>query len=236
MTATLADSAAARPTPRGFTLRVPPSWFEIDVWRATRTGDVRRLVDARVAADPGLAGHRGVLIRLLREVAERAERQGAVFCAAMADPVAGGTLAATLLVFHSEGSPDPAANTVEAIAGQIYARAPHAGSARHVELVELAAGRAVRVHGVEDADLGDGARLPCVVGQTLLPVPGGAGVVSVVLSSPQVELAEPMLELFTAITSTFAWSPVADEQARPDLALAAGPEVTVGRGSPDHGR
>src|SRR5689334_21817061 len=113
---TAATGAAAA----GFTLRVPESWVEFDVWRATRTGDLGRLVAARIAQAPELAPWRGTLVKLLREVADNAERQGALFCAAMADPVEdAGMLAASVMVLQTDGAPDPADNTVEAIAGQV---------------------------------------------------------------------------------------------------------------------
>jgi hypothetical protein len=213
------SSASADPT--GFVLRVPESWFEFDVWRATRTGDLARLVDTRITDMPELAPHRGALLKLLRQAAEYAERNGARFCAACTDVVDdAGTLIATAMVFHTEGAPDPAQNTVEAIAGQVTAVAPAAGSPtwRRVHIVEIPAGRAVRVSGVETADMGDGASLDSVTMQTLVPVPGGQGVLNLVLTSPQVQLAEPMLELFQAISDTLAWSGGGDRPPPPDAA------------------
>ena len=208
-------TAATGATPLGFTLRVPESWVEFDVWRATRTGDLGRLVDARIAQAPELAPWRGTLVKLLREVADNAERQGALFCAAMADPVEdAGMLAASMMVLQTDGAPDAADNTVEAIAGQVSAVAAADGSPywRRVEIVEVPAGRAVRVYGVEAAQVGARVPIDCVVMQTLIPVPAGQGVLDVVLTSPQVQIAESMLELFDAISATLAWSqsPVGD--------------------------
>jgi hypothetical protein len=194
--------------PVEFTLRVPPSWFEFDIWRATRTGDLARLVDGRIATDPRLRPWRGALLKALREAAEQAEREGAVLCAAMTDPVArDAVLAAVLTVFSTHGALDDADNTAEAIAGQITATAPTSGARtwRQVEIVDLAAGRAVRVRGVDVARLGDRAH-ECVVMQTLIPVPDRGGVVDVVLASPQIQLTESMLDLFEAVSDTFAWT------------------------------
>jgi hypothetical protein len=194
--------------PSGFTLRVPESWYEFDVWRATRTGDLARSLDARIAETPGLARYRRPLLKMLREAGREAERQGALFCAVMLDPVENaGRLVATAMVFHTDGAADPRENTVDAIAGQVSAQAPAEGSPewRQVAIVETPAGRAVRLRGVEDADP-DASRPQAVVMQTLLPIPDDGGVVNVVLTSPQVSLAEPMLELFAAISDTFAWS------------------------------
>jgi hypothetical protein len=194
----------------GFTLRVPESWYGFDVWRATRTGDLARLVDARIEAAPELVPRRGALLKLLREAAAHAERQGAVFGAAMVDRVQdAGVLVATAMVFQTDGRPDPADNTVEAIAGQVRAVAPVEWSPewRRVEIVELPAGRAVRVAGVEAIELDGRGAVQCVVMQTLVPIPEDRGVLNVVLTSPQAQLAESMLELFEAVSATLAWAP-----------------------------
>jgi hypothetical protein len=196
--------------PSGFTLRVPETWVEFDVWRANHTGDLARLVDARLAETPELTPHRGALLKLLRGVAAHAERSGALYCAAMCDVAEdSGLLAASVMIMQNDGPPDPADNTVEAIAGQVTSIAPSGPGApwRQVQIVEIPAGRAVQVKGMEPAVAGrPDSEIVSMI--TLVPVPGGGGVVTVVLMSPQVALAEPMLDLFDAISSTFAWSRV----------------------------
>lgn len=201
-------SSARVSAPPGFALRVPESWLEFDVWRATRTGDLARLLDARIAQSPELGPYRGALLKALRQAASEAERHGALFCATSSDLVEdAGMLAAIVMVFQTDGAPDPAGNTPEAIAGQLSAVSQVDGAAQwqRVEIVEIPAGRAVRVYGVEAANLG-GRSVDCVVMQTLIPVPDGHGVLNVVVTTPQVELAEAMLDLFDAISSTLTWS------------------------------
>jgi hypothetical protein len=190
-----------------FTLRVPPSWWEFDVWRATRTGDLARHVDARIAEQPRLRRHRGPLLRALREAAADAEHQGALKCAVMGELVDGDALAAVLMAVQTHGSPDPAGNTPAAIAGQITATAKRPGSPywRTVTLVDLPAGPAVRIRGVE-AVTGGTRTADCLVMHTLTPFPDGEGLLDVVLTSPQTTLAEPMFDLFDAISATLAWS------------------------------
>lgn len=202
-------SALAASAPAGFTLQVPETWIEFDIWRANRSGLLKRMLDERLIENPELVPHRRALLKLLREVAEEAEQNGAVFCAAMLDGAGdGGVLAATVMVFHTDGAPDAADNTVEAMAAQVSAHEPTDASPawRRVEVVDLPAGRGVRVYGLEAATSAGRPPLEGVVMQTLLPVPGEAGVLNVVLSSPQSALAEEMLELFEAISRTLAWS------------------------------
>lgn len=173
----MSPAPARAAAPARFTLRIPDSWFEFDVWRATRTGDLARLVDARIAKYPRLRPHRATLLTLLREVAERAERQGAVYCATATQDEAGtGDLVATLLVFHTPGADDPAENSVTAIAGEVSAVAPsEPGSPwRTVEIVSIPAGEAVRVQGIERSVI-DGIPFETVTMQTLVPVPAVPG-------------------------------------------------------------
>ena len=248
-------SVTAGRAPAGFTLRLPEPWFEIDIWRATRTGDLARQFDARATGVPELRPWRGRLLALLRAVAADAERHGAVFLAALVEPVPdAGVLIASALAVQTDGSPDPDENTVAAIAAQITAiqptngrsggttgaaptgggttgggttgrpsAGPSSGSSggsagggpqwRQVEVIELPAGRAGRVRGVEQAtgDAAPGragtAGMPAVVMHTLIPLPTGGGVLDVVFTSPQVRLADPLLELFGAISETLDWLP-----------------------------
>jgi hypothetical protein len=200
-----------------FGLRIPETWFEFDVWRATRTGDLARMVDERLTQLPELRPHRSLILRGLRQLAEDAERRGAIYCAAAADRVDDdGMLLASLMVFSTAGMPEPALNTVEAIAAQLIATGgpttgPNgAGSApwREVRVIELEAGRAVRVRGVTALESPDGTRtLPVVSMQTLIPIPGSDDILDVVLTSPVVSMAEGLLDLFDAISATLTWEP-----------------------------
>jgi hypothetical protein len=194
-----------------FSLRIPETWFEFDIWRATRTGDLSRMVDQRIEALPQLGPHRSAILRGLRQLAKDAEQAGAVYCAAAADRVADdGTFLASLMVFSTAGTAEPALNTPEAIAAQITAVPPSAGSPdwREVQIIELPIGRAVRVRGLRTTTSPDGGQsLPIVSMQTLIPIPGSEGVLNVVLSSPLVSLTEGLLDLFDAISSTLNWQP-----------------------------
>jgi len=194
-------------------LRVPPSWWQFDVWRANRTGDLARLIDARIAETPQLAHYRSTFLRLMREAAKTAEANGAQLCVVSGDLVEedGAMLAAMGMVFQTDGAPDPVDNTVEAIAGQVNAVAPSDGSRRwrRVEIIDIDAGRAVRVYGVHPVQFnGPDRTADVVMMQTLIPIPGGGGILNVVLTSPQVASAQPMLDLFDAISSTLSWSSI----------------------------
>lgn len=140
--------------PSRFSLRVPPTWVQFDIQRATRTGELTRIVDEHLAKLPNLRPHRRDILKALRRLAEEAESAGAVLCAAAADEYGeDGRLLATLAAFITEGMPEPALNTVPAIAAQIPAtprpEPDSEGAAdadwREVRIVEMDAGHAVRV-------------------------------------------------------------------------------------------
>lgn len=223
---TLGTAAQASPEAApAFTVRVPPSWFRFDAWRATRTADLARIVDARITAQPGLRRHRAALLALFREVAEDAQARGALMCAVAVDPVAaGGPLLASLMVFRTDGDPLRPGQTVEEIAASVTAHegADGPGTWRRVGLVDLPAGPAVRVTSVGRLQAGSAdpaadrdAAPDLVAMHTLVPAPGG-GVVDVVLTSPQASIADALLDLFDAVSGTFAWSgPAGPERTDP---------------------
>lgn len=191
-----------------FSLRVPEEWFQFDVWRATRTSDLARLVDRRVQEAPELRPHRGPVLRALRQLADEAERSGALYCAAATDATRpDDALLASLLVLSTGGLPSPALNTVDAVAAQIRSQ-PATGPDsdwREVHVVELPAGRAVRVRSLTTDDGTRDSSPPGVTMQTLIPVPGSDDILNVVLTSPHGELAPQLLDLFEAISGTLAW-------------------------------
>ncbi|MBK6871008.1 MAG: hypothetical protein IPG94_06340 [Kineosporiaceae bacterium] len=184
-----------------FSVTLPPSWFEFDGWRATHTGELARLVDRRLEEQPSLAPLRGRIVRSLRDVAVQADRAGVVFAAAMVEPLTDRNLllasafGAVQDVPEGVGDPD-----VETIAAQITSTA-----GRHVTMTEIPAGRCVRVTAVQPSDEADRS----VTMQTLVPVPGEQRVLNFVMSSPHVELADALLDLFDAVSSTVQWSPSA---------------------------
>jgi len=196
--------------PNRFTLRVPPSWLQFDIWRATRTGELARIVDDHLTRLPNLRPHRRDILKALRRLADEAERAGAVTCAAAVDNE-GGVLA-TLAVFVTTGMPEPALNTVPAIAAQIPATPRPTGADpgqsdwREVRVIEIPAGEAVQVRSVSTRDgqaSADAARVVSM--ETLLPMPGRERILNVVLTSPQLALTDYLLELFDLITQTLAW-------------------------------
>lgn len=189
----------------GFALAVPPSWWEFDVDPATRAGSLERLLEEQVRDVPELRPHRTALARLLREQADTAWAAGASYCATMVEPTEDGPVVASVAVLVVPAPTTALGGGVEALLAP-FTPIPMSGPDepwRRVEVVEVpGAGRAGRWAGVVDVDLPEQAgQVRMVQMQTLVPLPA-ARVLLLTCSSPVLPLAEDLLELFDAISST----------------------------------
>lgn len=189
---------------------MPTTWVGFDVSTALRSGYLIRAVDERIRDFPELRSQRRLIIAAMEALVERARDQGALYCAAAAEDLGDdGSLLASLAVFTTEGMPEPALNTVEAIAAQLPTTPrPDDGDGdwREVRLVDLDAGRAVRVQGISTLRSDENeVAVQIVTMQTIIPTPGSDGILNIVLTSPQASSVDPLLELFDAISGTLTW-------------------------------
>lgn len=204
--------------PAGFSITVPPSWFEIDVSPATRNASIAALVEQRVKDIPQLWEQRTLITRLLRTSARDAFRAGAAYAACMLEAVDGAGMTASVTVSfvdtRNHAGDAVASHDAEQIAAQLATKTASDpdDTWRTVETLDHPAGRCVRTSGVEDVELPDGSGwIRSVVMQTIIPVPDTEKVSMVTLSSPSLALAEEFLDLFDAVTGTFRF--VTDEPA-----------------------
>jgi len=187
----------------GFSIRVPESWFELDVRPATRDGNITLLVEQRIREVPELREHRGELVRLLRRQARDAWESGAVYCACFAlvldDSVVPGSITVSVI------PPPPAGAGPDAIAEQLPTRDAAEDGDRWMSrsMVDLEGiGRVPRSQGVTDVRLPDGSGwIRMIVMQTFIPL-DSQRLLLVGAASPAIDLAEPLLELFDAVTGT----------------------------------
>jgi hypothetical protein len=194
----------------GFGINVPDSWFEVDLQPDTRNNSINDLVTERLREVPELYEHRAALSRALRSAARSAFAGGAVYCGTMVQGLGDAVLTATITVSLVE-SPDENAGA-EAIARQLTAIAKGGPDTpwREVVSVELPhVGRVPRTQGVEDVTMPEGSGwIRTVLMQTFVPVPGGQvnRVALITCSSPILPLADELLDLFDAVTSTFRFT------------------------------
>ncbi|WP_205371525.1 hypothetical protein [Streptomyces tsukubensis] len=62
-----------------------------------------------------------------------------------------------------------------------------------------------RLTGVEEADAANGVSYRMLVMHTVVPVPGSRRVLVITGYSPNLPLADPLYDLFSAVTATFSF-------------------------------
>ncbi|MCF2528125.1 hypothetical protein [Yinghuangia soli] len=197
--------------PRGVSITVPQEWYEFDIHPASRDDNIRRAVNDRIRAEPGLAQYRPMLLKLLREMGREAWDSGAIYCGCLAEQVAGTAVTASVTMsVVSTRSPtgeltdtDPRAMAAALAAKTAYHAADTWQRTTTVDIPGV--GPAARSEGVEDLPLpGSPRKVRMVTMQTFVRVPGYDDRLAVVsASSPSVALHEPLLDMFDAISSTF---------------------------------
>ncbi|MGW0731580.1 hypothetical protein [Streptomyces sp. NPDC002851] len=199
--------------PLGVHILVPSTWREFDVHPATVNESIREMVAEKIKERPELAEHKAALRRLLKNSAGLARENNVVYSSAMAEIIDGETMTASLMISIAKAENDRtgevAKTGLDTLLSTLKPIAPGRRPTdpwRRVSVVELQdATRAVRSEGIEDIELPDGkGSYRAVMMQTFVPYPGDDPKVAVITAStPQLALAEPMLELFEAISATF---------------------------------
>lgn len=201
---------------RGVNILVPSFWYEFDIHPATRDDSIRDVVRGRVRERPELAEYRGELTKTLRKLAREAWANGVVYMGAMAEihdkdvP-----LLANITIMLTDARDDESGQLLPNDPGSIMSalspipkgRRP-TDPWRRVYIADLPnVGPAARGEGVEDVELPEDQRIArMVLMQTFVPFPDGQPKVAVIsAASPQLELADSMLDLFDGITSTFSF-------------------------------
>lgn len=188
-----------------FSLIIPPSWFELELRPARRDDAIKDLVNERVGSVPELREHRSEITRILRKYAKSAWESGARYATGFAIPAEDltvtGCITVTNIPFPQKGEDDP----VAAMAERLSAIAPAPGDETYtsVAIVELdGIGPCARTYGIEDVHAPDNRGwIRTVTMQTFVPTPEG-NLLLVSAASPDIDLAEDLLELFDTVTST----------------------------------
>lgn len=188
----------------GFALTLPSSWFELEVNPARRDYSIRLLVEARVRDQPELWDHRAELIKVLRRQARDAWEAGAVYCGCFVMVLEESVIPGSISVSVIPAPPGGAA--LDAIAESLPTKeARDEGDtwmSRSVVALKQV-GRVARSQGVADVPLPDGRGwIRTIVMHTFVPLDADR-LLLVAASSPALDLVEPLLELFDAVTSTF---------------------------------
>jgi hypothetical protein len=191
--------------PRSYRLVVPDSWFRIPLGdEKERQAAARALTDRVFRGIDHTPRLRTRLLGGLNDQAAAARAAGGLELYMSMLEAAGFPLSASLLVSMVAGPP---AGTGGAEAARSFG-AVLRGEGKQVRTGTVAGQSAVRARhrtgGVANADPG----VVPVVGQDVyVLVPGGRAWLLMSFSTPIVELASQMQELFDAITGTLSWAP-----------------------------
>lgn len=199
-----------------FSITTPKSWFELELRPDRRDTAVKDLVNERVREIPELWEHRSEIVRVLRRYARNAWESGARFASAFAQPAEGTTLTGCLTVTSIPAPPGGGDDLTEDVVERLTATSSEPGDETWttVSIVDIdGVGRCARSFGVEDVTLPDDAGWVRVVSmQTFVPAPTG-GLLLVSASSPDLDVADDLLELFDAVTATVRVGVEADAPA-----------------------
>ncbi len=212
----MTDALSSRDLPVAFTLSLPASWFELDVRPATRDDSIKRLVEDRVRQQPELWERRSELIKVLRRQAREAWEAGAVYCACFVMVLEESVIPGSITV--SVIPAPPGGSSVDAIADVLPTREAEeeGGTWMARSMVDLEAiGRVPRSQGVADVPLpGRSGWIRTIVMHTFVPIDGDR-LLLVAAASPAIDVTEPLLELFDAVTSTLTLVPGGDGHLTP---------------------
>lgn len=194
--------------PRSYRLVVPDSWFRIPLEDEKQRRDAARALTNRVFHGIDDASRlRTRLLRQLNDQASAAQAAGGLELYVSMLEAAGFPLSASLLVSLLAGPPAEidGAEAARSFGGLLR------GEGKQVRTGTVAGQPAVRaLHGPRtDAGGGPGhAKVAPVAAQDVyVLVPGGRAWLLMSFSTPMMELASQMQELFDAITGTLSWAP-----------------------------
>ena len=188
-----------------FSITTPRSWFELELRPERRDAAMKDLVNERVAEVPELRDYRTDITRMLRRYARSAWNSGARYATAFASPAEGTVLTGSLMItdvpYPPDAGDDPLGSVVEHLSRTSTGPGDETWSSVEIATIE-GLGRCPRSFGVEDVELPDDVgSVRVVTMQTFVPLPT-RGLLLVSCSSPDIDLASEMLELFSAVTAT----------------------------------
>jgi hypothetical protein len=224
------DPAAPRPEV-GFRIHVPDSWLTLDLDPATSGDWVERVLDERIAEHPEAARHRGHMRRILQSLIDQQRAAGAFLSAILAAgsrpaEMIGANLSLSWVQLAS--APDEIGWLARHFAEEelLDGEFPQL---RTVDLVDLPAGPAVRVRTSVLAPVPETSRRQrLAVNQFVVPVPGTRWLGVIVVSTPNLSLAEVFARLAEGVAQSLRFLDPATAEPPPAPAPPAGPAGTIG--------
>ncbi|MFI7395346.1 hypothetical protein [Streptomyces tendae] len=188
---------------------MPEGWFRLDIDPERRERSVDALVDRRFEGTDNMPHIKRQLRQDLLAQAAAAFREGGIELYLSLQQAGPLTIPASLLVTFMPASPNGTTPSLEDVATRLASD----GQAE-VQVVELAAGTAVRVRRVtggpgQAPPVGLPGKaeetLPSVTLDYQLPVPETGAHLLMTFSTPLVQIADAMVELFDAVAGSLTW-------------------------------
>jgi hypothetical protein len=224
------DPAAPRPDV-GFRIHVPDAWLTLDLDPATSDGWVERVLDARVAEHPEAARHRGHMRRILQSLVAEQRAAGVFLSAVLATGARPSDLIGANLSLTWAELTAPAED-VDRLAGYFATEPMLPGEtpeSRLVQTVGLPAGPAVRTRTSVLAPVPESTRGRRVaLTQYVIPVPATRWLAVLVVSSPNLTLADAFHTLADEVARTLTFLDPAAEPAADGSAAPARRIGTIG--------
>lgn len=191
-----------------FHLTVPASWYELELRPESAGPALRAAVRSRGASDPLLRDQGERLVSELLKVVRAAQKRGAIYAAGTFELFDAVPVLASVMVSVVAIPPDETGDVLSQLGTMTSREAEEPGGTwRRVMPVDLPdAGPAGRVVGVEDLPVTDEMAIRYVVMHTVIPIPGADGALVVSCGTPNLPLANELLDLFDAITGTFQFA------------------------------
>lgn len=189
--------------PTGFSLRLPESWYDLSVAGESDENAIARRVWEHCQVAGFDEQQAGKLTASVRRSARQARDAGALHAAGTFEVYEDGLLVASIVV--AKVTPPVNGDVIGALTTLGDTAAP-SGTWYRIGTEQLPGlGRIARVHGVQDVTH-EGETIRTALMQTVVRLPGSTDVLVVTASSPNVDAADELFELFAAITDTLQLS------------------------------
>lgn len=181
-----------------FSISFPEGWFVTDPDVTTRPASIAGAVDAYMAARPDVEIERDELVEVLLGLAGDADEKGALVAATLWDVAGDVVVLGNVMVFEGgRVTGDSVDAEIAALKSILSQREASDASKRDVRVVQLGAGKAVRLRMLTETDRDEhGDTLALDVIEHWLPVPGHPDSIIVSASTPNLALADDLAESF----------------------------------------
>lgn len=206
------DEERTQPPPSDYRLLLPDGWFRIDLEPERREQSVDALVSRQFSGIDNEPRLRRLVRQELFERASSAFDEGGIELYLSLQQAGVLTIPASLLItLVSPRQPGAALPSLPDLAESLEAEG---GGGRTVSITELAAGTALRMRVDPDATdtragatarEDDGSALPSVTLDYQLRVPRSDMHLLLTFSTPLVQIADAMVELFDAVAGSLTW-------------------------------